>query len=128
MAEKQQETNQENQVEGNLPSSDDMSFLDNSPTTTTSQDNSGALYPNTSRKKESHPNCRGRSLVAGVWYWVSGWNNLSASGSGRYISLSYTEMTVEDIEKYILNKPEQKSEAAPKTPTPASVVEPEEVF
>jgi hypothetical protein len=98
-------------VETNLPSDD--GFLDAAPAgNTQQQDNSGALYPNLSRKKESHPNCRGRSFVGGVWYWVSGWNNLMPNNT-RYVSLSYTELSVEDIAKYITKSPVPK--AAPTT-------------
>lgn len=97
----QQGANQQGEV---IVEDSNMSFLDEQPINTgTQQDNSGALYPNTQRRKESHPNCRGRSLIKGTWFWVSGWNNLMPSGTSRYISLSYTEMTQEDINKYIIN-------------------------
>ncbi len=91
----------------------DDGFLDDAPIGIQQQENSGALYPNLSRKKESHPNCRGRSFIGGVWYWVSGWNNLQPNNT-RYISLSYTPMTEEDVKKYITDRPTQaaaKSEA-----------------
>lgn len=101
----------------NLPADDGMSFLDEQPAQVGSQqDNSGALYPNTSRKKESHPNCRGRSLIGGVWYWVSGWNNIMPSGTSRYISLAYTEMTAEDVAKYITNRPAKATTPAEQKP------------
>ena len=99
-----------------LPVDDDMGFLDEAPTQGTQQNNSGALYPNKQRRKETHPNSKGRALVGGVWYWVSGWNNLMPGGTGRYISTSYTPMTPEDIVKYVENKP-----VRPATPTSASV-------
>ena len=102
-----------------------MSFLDEQPTQVgNQQDNSGALYPNLSRKKESHPNCRGRSLIKGTWFWVSGWNNIMPSGTSRYISLSYTEMTLEDVAKYITNKDTQpKTTTSTQTQTLATKVE-----
>tara|TARA_R110000851_G_C12980186_1_gene556263 strand:+ start:428 stop:862 length:435 start_codon:yes stop_codon:yes gene_type:complete len=98
-------------TEPSLPSDD--GFLDEVPVgNTQQQENSGALYPNLSRKKESHPNCRGRSFVGGKWYWVSGWNNLMPNNT-RYVALAYTELTPEDVAKYITKSPTTK--AAPTT-------------
>lgn len=101
----------ENQDQATLPADDGMSFLDEQPMNNVAnpQDNSGALYPNTQRRKESHPNCRGRSLIDGKWFWVSGWNNIMPSGNSRYISLAYTEMTQEDIAKYITKQDAQQA-------------------
>lgn len=83
----------------------EMDFLDSQPRT--DSNNSGALYPNNRRTKDSHPNCKGRALVGGLWYWVSGWNNIMPQSDSRYIALSYTEMTQADVDKYINKLPEQ---------------------
>lgn len=61
--------------------------------------NSGALFKNNKRTKETHPTSRGKAMIGGVWYWISGWNKETASGE-KFISLAYTEMDAEDVEKY----------------------------
>ena len=90
-------------TEQNLNSSDGMDFLDQTPTQTSGRnnDNSGALYTNKNRQKDSHPNVKGRAMVGGVWYWVSGWTNIMPNGTERYVSMSYQPMSQEDINKYI---------------------------
>ncbi|NQZ74624.1 MAG: hypothetical protein HRT61_00680 [Ekhidna sp.] len=83
-----------------------MDFLDQQPSSQgNDRDNSGALYPNTQRTKDNHPNVRGRCLVNNIWMWVSGWNNIQASSNQRYISLSFQPMTPEQIAKYVTNRP-----------------------
>lgn len=37
------------------------------------RDNSGSLFKNTRREKESQPNARGEALIDGVLYEVSAW-------------------------------------------------------
>ena len=90
-------------TEQNLNSSDGMDFLDQTPTLTSgrSSDNSGALFTNHNRQKESHPNVKGRAMIGGVWYWVSGWTKLRPNSNERYVSTSYQVMSQEDVNKYI---------------------------
>lgn len=44
------------------------------------KDNSGALFANAKREKESHPNATGTAMIGGVEYWVSAWTNTSEKG------------------------------------------------
>lgn len=62
--------------------------------------NTGSLFKNNKRTKESQPNSRGRVEVDGKHFWVSGWTRKSGAGE-PYISLAFTEMTAEDIAKYV---------------------------
>lgn len=62
--------------------------------------NTGAIFRNEKRTKDTQPTSRGRCEVNGVHYWVSGWNRKSSSDQ-PFISLAFTEMTAEDIEKYV---------------------------
>ena len=62
--------------------------------------NSGALFKNDKRTKDTHPNSRGKVMVDGKHYWISGWSRKS-SNDQPFISLAFTEMTVEEIEKYV---------------------------
>lgn len=45
------------------------------------KDNSGALFANTKREKDSHPNATGSAMIGGVEYWVSAWTNKSEKGT-----------------------------------------------
>jgi uncharacterized protein (DUF736 family) len=49
--------------------------------------NSGALFANTERKTDKHPNARGTLNVDGVEYWISAWTKTSKKGD-KYQSLS----------------------------------------
>tara|TARA_R110000751_G_scaffold73709_2_gene149112 strand:+ start:26050 stop:26301 length:252 start_codon:yes stop_codon:yes gene_type:complete len=57
------------------------------------KDNSGALFINDKREKESHPNLKGKVVIKGEEFWISGWNNTSKSGI-KYIGLSFQEVEV----------------------------------
>ena len=52
------------------------------------KDNSGALFINDKREKDTHPNAKGSALIGGVEYWVSAWTNTSSKGT-KYQSLSF---------------------------------------
>lgn len=51
------------------------------------KDNSGALFKNDKREKDTQPHMNGTIMVAGVEYWISAWTNVSEKGV-RYQSLS----------------------------------------
>jgi len=54
-------------------------------------ENSGALFPNNDRQKDSHPHYKGSIEVTEPGeYWVSGWSNTSAKGK-PYMSLKLTK-------------------------------------
>jgi len=50
-------------------------------------DNSGALYVNDKKEKDSHPDRNGSALIGGVEYWVSGW--IKEGNSGKFMSLAF---------------------------------------
>lgn len=49
--------------------------------------NRGALFRNTRKEKDSHPDHQGTLNVGGVDYWISGWVKTSKSGQ-KFFSLS----------------------------------------
>jgi uncharacterized protein (DUF736 family) len=49
--------------------------------------NSGSLFPNDRKEKETHPDLTGTIDVDGVAYWINGWSKTSAGGK-EFISLS----------------------------------------
>lgn len=52
------------------------------------KDNSGSLFKNDRREKDSHPHTKGSALIDGVEYWISGWTNEARDGS-KYQSLKF---------------------------------------
>jgi len=56
------------------------------------KDNTGTLFKNDRREKDSHPNAKGTAVIDGVEYWVSAWTK---SGSkGPFQSLSFQKKEV----------------------------------
>lgn len=55
------------------------------------KDNSGSLFINDKREKDTHPNAKGKAMVAGVMYWVSAWTRTDKRGQ-RWQSLAFTPM------------------------------------
>jgi hypothetical protein len=52
------------------------------------KDNSGSLFVNDRREKDSHPNAKGTAMIDGKEYWVDAWTNTSANGK-KYQSLKF---------------------------------------
>ena len=52
------------------------------------RDNSGSLFKNDKREKDTHPNARGRAKIGGVDYFVDAWTKEAKDGT-RYQSLSF---------------------------------------
>ena len=52
------------------------------------KDNSGSLYKNDRREKDTHPNAKGTALIDGREYWVDAWTNKDRNGN-PYQSLKF---------------------------------------
>jgi hypothetical protein len=52
------------------------------------KDNSGAMFVNDRKEKDSHPDRRGDAMIDGKMYWVSGW--IKEGKKGKWMSLSFT--------------------------------------
>ena len=50
-------------------------------------DNSGIVYENKRKEKDSHPDRTGYATIDGVEYWVSGW--LKRGDKGPFLSLAF---------------------------------------
>lgn len=62
------------------------------------RNNTGSVFPNDRKEKDSHPDHKGKALIDGQWFWVSAWEK---SGSkGGFLSLSFELMTEEQVAKY----------------------------
>lgn len=82
------------------PQDDGMDLGEHTPVTSYNNENTGALFPNKRRTKESHPNSQGKALVGGIWYWVSGWTKVPTAGGDKFISMAFTALTDEEVGKY----------------------------
>lgn len=51
------------------------------------RDNSGALFKNEKREKDTHPHARGSALIDGVEYWVDAWTRDGTKG--KFQSLAF---------------------------------------
>jgi len=51
------------------------------------KDNSGALFKNDKKEKDTHPDYRGDIKIDGVEYWLSAWIKPMKNG-GKFMSLS----------------------------------------
>lgn len=94
--------------------------------------NTGIIGKNDYKQKDNHPDQRGRVNVAGIWYWVSGWDK--NAGGRNFTSLAFTEMTQDEVDKMMAKRAEKQApqqrpqqqqqqaqpqqQAAPQTQTP----------
>ena len=51
------------------------------------RDNSGALFTNDKREKETHPHYQGKATIGGLEYYVSSW--VKDGQKGKFQSLSF---------------------------------------
>ena len=58
--------------------------------------NSGALFKNTEKQTDNHPDYKGQINVAGTDYWISSWLKTSSKGV-KYMSLSVTLKERKDV-------------------------------
>lgn len=54
------------------------------------RDNSGSLFKNDRKEKETHPDYKGSGMVNGVEVWVSAWRKTSSNGK-PFLSMSFQE-------------------------------------
>jgi hypothetical protein len=54
----------------------------------TPKDNSGSIFKNDRKEKDTHPDGKGSALIDGVEYWISSWTKTDRNGK-QYRSLSF---------------------------------------
>ncbi len=57
-------------------------------------DNSGALFVNERKEKDTHPDRQGTATIDGVEYWVSGW--IKDGKRGKWLSLAFKRKEIID--------------------------------
>lgn len=73
--------------------------------------NTGSLFRNDRREKDTHPHAQGSALIDGVEYWLSAWTNRAKDGS-PYQSLKFTrkeQNTRRNESKYEDRRDERRS-------------------
>lgn len=68
------------------------------------RDNTGSLFKNDRREKDSQPNAKGNALIDGVEYWVSAWTNEARDGS-KYQSLKFERKNADQRGSYANQQP-----------------------
>ncbi len=70
------------------------------------RDNSGNLFKNDRKEKDSHPDYKGELMVGGVVYWLSAW--IKDGKKGKFMSIA-------------TKAKDDAPQAAPQKPKPAAV-------
>ena len=60
------------------------------------KDNSGVLFTNNKREKETHPHYNGKATINGTEYYVSSW--VKEGKSGKFLSLSFKPVQEQPIQ------------------------------
>lgn len=63
------------------------------------KDNTGTLFRNDKREKESHPNATGTAIIGGVEYWVSAWTKEGAKGKFQSLSFKPKQERAQEIRR-----------------------------
>lgn len=61
------------------------------------KENTGSMFVNEKKEKETHPDRTGSALIGGVEYWVSGW--IKDGKNGKWMSLSFQQKVAKPQEK-----------------------------
>lgn len=70
--------------------------------------NSGALFPNDKKEKETHPDFKGDFNIDGVNYWISAWKKKSSRG--EFLSISVEKKRAPDVSSKVDGRPRTKGD------------------
>jgi hypothetical protein len=60
------------------------------------KDNSGVLFTNNKREKETHPHYNGKATINGTEYYVSSW--VKEGKTGKFLSLSFKPVQEQPVQ------------------------------
>lgn len=63
------------------------------------KDNSGSLFRNDKREKDTHPHATGTALIGGVEYWVSAWTKEGKKGKFQSLAFKVKEERAREIRR-----------------------------
>lgn len=55
----------------------------------TKYDNSGVMFVNDRKEKETHADRKGQCTIDGVEYWIDGWIKEGKEGKPKFLALSF---------------------------------------
>ena len=62
----------------------------------TLKEGQGAIFRNTKKEKDTHPNMTGSALIGGVEYWVNAWTKEGEKGKWQSLSFKKKEKQGKD--------------------------------
>jgi hypothetical protein len=73
------------------------------------RDNSGAIFKNDRREKDTHPTHTGQCTIDGKQFWISAW--VKEGSKGRFFSLAFKPKTTSEHRGASANPPARTSMA-----------------
>lgn len=73
---------------------------------------SGSLFKNERREKDTHAHAKGTALIGGVEYWVDAWTNEAKDGS-KYQSLKFKAKDAQHQGSYGRQEPKRTANPQP---------------
>ena len=80
------------------------------------KDNSGSIFRNDKKEKDTHPDGKGSAMIDGVEYWVSSWNKVGQNGT-QFRSLSFQRKDAQTQQAPAKQAPNKLAQAKPRRPT-----------
>jgi hypothetical protein len=74
------------------------------------RDNSGTLFKNDKREKDTHPHATGSAMIGGVEYWVSAWTKEGKNGKFQSLAFKVKEERTAQGVKHNPGKLEEDSD------------------
>ena len=85
------------------------------------RDFSGQMFINDKKTQPNHPDRKGRAMINGVMYWVSGWIKKGNNGNPDWMSLSFTPMEEHGQEDQTRREPPRQQQRPPARPPQRSL-------